>query len=484
MDTHEDDDDPIVAELDVFVSSSLQNQLYMFQYPLRNTQRPVVDEHSYAEVQFKPNAQAVEMKVPLDTTAHNYDAARGEAFAESANLPLTLAPATSSKGRMRTEPDDPVMKPKTFESNTMDYYTLSSTKAPSAKQYAAGFVRNGEVHLTALEGVLQLRPSLNHLDEGDMRAAAADKASKAAERAGDEPPTSTAPASSVVKVQVTKAESAKAAAARKRSYAHMQQQLADEPWIPLTYSHNLSALAQRKRDLLIGQSRLPIVFPLPGHEYLARLHKSDASSLGTSSNKKAHPAMMLTTLAEIKSKPLGEGLRMLLRQAQVLHYKHFSAVVKDGMEHLLLDQLPGLALLVQGCWAARSQLVYPEKSMSYFTGLEAPRLIFARDYVLWRFYHGAPIKRSELMEYGRVPEEDASHMLEQMAVKHSQEFGWILKLQRDQEFMQQHPDVVKRATRDFVDFERTLMRDLNLSHQHKTEVTAIAKRLKAALAAC
>jgi hypothetical protein len=38
---------------------------------------------------------------------------------------------------------------------------------------------------------------------------------------------------------------------------------------------------------------------------------------GTSSNKKAHPAMMLTTLAEIKSKPLVDGLRMLLRQGTV-----------------------------------------------------------------------------------------------------------------------------------------------------------------------
>jgi hypothetical protein len=78
-------------------------------------------------------------------------------------------------------------------------------------------------------------------------------------------------------------------------------------------------------------------------------------------------------------------------------------------------------------------------------------------------------------------------------------------LDRDQEFIQQFGEVVKRTTRDFVDFERVyvvaacllqspsisaglissffrLMRDLKLSHQHKTEVTGIAKKLKAAMA--
>eukprot|EP00730_Choanoeca_flexa_P006081 TRINITY_DN12080_c0_g1_i11.p2 TRINITY_DN12080_c0_g1~~TRINITY_DN12080_c0_g1_i11.p2 ORF type:complete len:270 (+),score=60.66 TRINITY_DN12080_c0_g1_i11:2401-3210(+) len=229
------EDDPIVREMNVFVSTQLREQLYLFQYPLRDAQRPVLHDQTYAEVRFKPSAQAVELKVPLAVNSENYDAPRGEGFAERANIQYEEAPVKSSKSKLNSEPEEPKYKEKTFVDNIMDYHVLSSTRAPSTKQYAIGLVRHGEVHLTAVSGVLQLRPSFSHIDEGDKREAAAEKASKSADKS-DEP--AAAPKATTIKMQVTKAESAKAAAIRKRSYAHFQQQIDDEPWVDLTYSHS------------------------------------------------------------------------------------------------------------------------------------------------------------------------------------------------------------------------------------------------------
>lgn len=63
--------------------------------------------------------------------------------------------------------NDPTRK--LYESNLMDRIKLKSTRAARTGQYAVGYFRNGELHITPIERVLQMRPSLEHVDEHDRR---------------------------------------------------------------------------------------------------------------------------------------------------------------------------------------------------------------------------------------------------------------------------------------------------------------------------
>ena len=44
---------------------------------------------------------------------------------------------------------------------------LRSEKVPPKTHYAIGVLRGGDLHLTPLKGVLQMRPSFAHIDEND-----------------------------------------------------------------------------------------------------------------------------------------------------------------------------------------------------------------------------------------------------------------------------------------------------------------------------
>lgn len=109
----------------------------------------------------------------------------------------------------------------------------------------------------------------------------------------------------------------------------------------------------------------------------------------------------------------------------------------------LLKYLALHAHLIRGCWVARSEIVHPKHSKSFFTRANGERLAAARNYLvslrcggqsspffdlswpfyslcvisthprqLWRLFHESPIHMAELMEYGRIAEEDARPMLE------------------------------------------------------------------------
>ena len=57
-----------------------------------------------------------------------------------------------------------------FQSNVMDKQTLiGSSAVDKTGRYAVGILNDNELHLTQLEGVLSLRPSLGYLDKSDLR---------------------------------------------------------------------------------------------------------------------------------------------------------------------------------------------------------------------------------------------------------------------------------------------------------------------------
>ncbi|KAF5830835.1 DNA-directed RNA polymerase III subunit Rpc5, partial [Dunaliella salina] len=125
----DDEEDVIVRELDVYVSSDTAGaQLGLLSCPLRPPWRKYPYEDLEA-VRMKPNAKRLEMDVPLDTTSANY-AGDDEAHA--------------ARGVQKV--------------------TLRSSPVETKTSMAIGILQDGAFVLAPLEYCLQLRPHLSYLN--------------------------------------------------------------------------------------------------------------------------------------------------------------------------------------------------------------------------------------------------------------------------------------------------------------------------------
>lgn len=196
----------MVREIDIyFCTSQLQGtKVVVLQYPLRPPWRPY-DAGGFSDVRVKPRALKLEMKAALET---------------------------NKQYNKQADPDKRITE-----------VPLTSHLVSTGTTFAVGSVRNGRLFLTPIDGALHMRPSLTHLDGGpavggseqpgaEARAAAA-LADRAKQEEGAGP--STGPGLVPLTVQVRKRENERQAAARLSSYAYLQQQLDEEPWVDLEY---------------------------------------------------------------------------------------------------------------------------------------------------------------------------------------------------------------------------------------------------------
>src|SRR5262249_54847798 len=77
------DDDPVIRTYDIFMTSELAKQLYLFQYPVRSVNKPYIKAHNTCpiEARMKPNSGLLEMDVPIPTGA-NFDEEKGKIWGE------------------------------------------------------------------------------------------------------------------------------------------------------------------------------------------------------------------------------------------------------------------------------------------------------------------------------------------------------------------------------------------------------------------
>lgn len=162
-----EDDDPIIQEIDLFLAKSLAEKLYLFQYPVRPASM-TYDGVPHLSARIKPKQQKVEMDMAINAMSPNYCRSKGEQIA--LNVDGTSNDETS-----------------TYSSKLMDKQTFSSIQAASnSNRYAAAFYRKGEIHLTPLYGILQLRPSFTYLDKADTKFKEREAANDAGDSSQDE----------------------------------------------------------------------------------------------------------------------------------------------------------------------------------------------------------------------------------------------------------------------------------------------------------
>ena len=120
LDGYESEDDPIVREYDVYMTSELAQSLYLFQYPVRSGMKPYTKAQNSCPVdaRLKPKSGLVEVDVPVNV-AVNYDEEKGRVWGDvlrkakqAQEGALTGKGAVGAKGagtkkrRVKNESDD------------------------------------------------------------------------------------------------------------------------------------------------------------------------------------------------------------------------------------------------------------------------------------------------------------------------------------------------------------------------------------------
>ena len=148
-DENPNEDDPVVKNIPVYLSKA--DHCYLYQYPVRPGQMTYDGSH-VVRARVRPVNQQAQLEIAINTKNPNYDASKGEQI------------ALNTDGR-ETGPN------KYFKSSLMDKQLLTGTSpVTSTGRYALAIMDNEELHLTPVEGVLQLRPSLVYLDKSDNTA--------------------------------------------------------------------------------------------------------------------------------------------------------------------------------------------------------------------------------------------------------------------------------------------------------------------------
>ncbi|KAL7753686.1 hypothetical protein RI367_000617 [Sorochytrium milnesiophthora] len=458
VDDHKDVDehnDEIVKEIPVYLSSQLLNHLYLFQYPVRS--KPFTPESQPIAARIKPTAQMVELDLPLQTNAYTYDKLRGEeyGFAMSDEQMKTVY----DTDHMQQQQQQQQQKTHTL----LDKQTLRSSFIPAKTNYMVAVIREDELHLTPIAGTVQLRPSLDYLDQIDQKQRAANrkvheeelKASGAADTKKAVPQ----------QLQLARLETEEMIAARKKSIIYQRKQVEEEPWVKLGYFDETSEEADIVFQRMFCLNRDELRYTSTLASYLEDISPPTVLDVKLPDKDGEQPDVRPGVLSrqDLKLFDLGTQLRALLMNAFILPFERLATVLPNEVTTPeILQHLTSIAVPLHGNWVVKSSLLYRGRRQH------------ARDYLIKLFaddtQHDPPrVSRAEFDRVARLPVEDTLKILQEFAVLQRQAGPalsppyWQLKYPASRDFVILHEDVVQQTWSGFVkgDLQRSLFTQID-----------------------
>ncbi|XP_056153042.1 DNA-directed RNA polymerase III subunit RPC5 [Lampris incognitus] len=436
-----DEDDPIIDEIDVYLAKSLADKLYLFQYPVRPSTM-TYDDVTHLSARIKPKQQKVELELAINTMSPNYCRSKGEQIA--LNVDGTSYDETS-----------------TYSVKMMDKQMFSSIQATTnTSRYAAAVFRKGELHVTPLQGILQMRPSFTYLDKADGK----HKEREAGNEGGDSSQDEAEDDVKAITVRFSRPESEHARQRRIQSYEFLQKKQAEEPWVHLQYHGVKDGRSEHEKQYLFCQSmdatENPELVKTP-KEYLAMLMPPLAEEKVV---KPVGPSNVLS-MAQLRTLPLAEQVKTLMKNVKVIPFANLMGLLASGTDSTsVLRCIQQVALLVQGNWVVKSDVLYPKNSFSPHSGVPAEVLCRGRDFVMWRFTLERSVMRREIAAIIKLPPEDVKEFLEHVAVPRINR-GWEFLLPSDVDFIKKHPDVAHRQHMLWLGIQTKLEKVFNFSKE-------------------
>ncbi|XP_063749935.1 DNA-directed RNA polymerase III subunit RPC5 isoform X1 [Eleginops maclovinus] len=437
-----DDDDPIIEEIDVYLAKSLADKLYLFQYPVRPSNM-TYDDVNHLSARIKPKQQKVELEMAMDTMSPNYCRSKGEQIA--LNVDGTTYEETN-----------------TYSVKMMDKQTFTSIQATTnTSRYAAAVFRKGELHVTPLTGILQMRPSFTYLDKADTKTREREAANEAG---GDSSQDEAEEDVKAITVRFARPESEQARQRRIQSYEFLQKKQAEEPWAHLHYHGVKDGHSEHERQYLFCQSvdasENSELVKTP-KEYLAMLMPPLAEEKVL---KPVGPSNVLS-MAQLRTLPLGEQVKTLMKNVKVMPFANLMGLLASGTDSTAaLRCIQQVALLVQGNWVVKSDVLYPKNTCSPHSGVPAEVLCRGRDFVMWRFTLERSVMRKEIASLIKLPPEDVKEFLEHVAIPRVNR-GWEFLLPTDVEFVKKHTDIAHRQHMLWLGIQSKLEKVFNFSKE-------------------
>ncbi|NXC17279.1 RPC5 polymerase, partial [Corythaeola cristata] len=439
-----EEDDPIIQEIDVFLARSLLEKLYLFQYPIRPSSM-TYDDVTHLSAKIKPKQQKVELEMAIDTLNPNYCRSKGEQIA--LNVDGTCTDETS-----------------TYSSKLMDKQTFCSSQAASnVSRYAAAVYKKGELHLTPLHGILQLRPSFTYLDKADAK----HREREAANEGGDSSQDEAEDDVKQITVRFSRPETEQARQRRVQSYEFLQKRQAEEHWVHLHYYGLKDSRSEHERQYLFSQghglAENTELIKSPS-EYLMMLMPP---SIEEENDKPMAPSNVLS-MAQLKTLPLADQIKILMKNVKVMPFANLMSLLGSGTDSTaVLRCIQQVAMLVQGNWVVKSDVLYPKDTSSPHSGVPAEVLCRGRDFVMWKFTQDRWVVRKEVAAVTKLCPEDVKDFLEHMSVARINK-GWEFMLPYDEDFVKKHPDIVQRQHMLWMGIQAKLEKVYNLLKEHLT----------------
>lgn len=424
-----DDDDPVMQEIPVYLSRTLAEKLFLFQYPIRKSSIGY-DSANVIQSCIKPIHQEVKLELELDTSNPNYDTSKGEQIALNVDG-MSKAPLKQDN---RKQED-----PKYFQGTMMDKQILQSTRAViGCSQYAIAVVNDKELHATPLQGIIHLRPSFGYLDKSDKRAKDESKEKGDGENEDEEEE------AEQVTVKFARQENERLKRLRERSFGYLSKKSAEEPWYYTQYFGRFSEKAELEKAHLYCESALTST----GDTAQMSLARSDYTRLlvppPIQEEYQKQVASDALSLIQLQQMSMVDRVRQLLLRAKIVQFSQLLSLL--GHENDVAGMLRAVqqcAVLVRGNWLVRSDLLYPKDSFSASGKVPAELMCRARDYILHRFTQERFVEQEKLQKITNLGPEEMNEILSQFAKPRSGR-GWELQRPYDNDFITRYPEVLQR----------------------------------------
>ncbi|KAJ9580202.1 hypothetical protein L9F63_004145, partial [Diploptera punctata] len=414
----QEDDDPVIQEIPVYLSKLLADKLFLYQYPVRPRDISS-DNFEVMQSRIKPKHQEVRLELALDTKSPNFDTSKAELIA------LNADGSTNRSEEKKTED-------KLFKNDVMDKQVLESTRALSdTNNCAVAVYHDKELHITPLQGIVHLRPSFGYLDMSDKRAKEEAKEQGEGDVSGEEDEEA-----KQVTVKFARQENDRVKRARERSFGYLSKKSAEEAW----YYTQYHAISTEKAELERGK-----LYCVKTDDKVDELNltTSDYMKYLITTDDTDDSKCDVVSLKSLKLLPLVEQVRTLLKEESVLEYELVTLLDQSSDMAGLLRIVQQVAVLVQGNWVIRSDILYPKDTASKINGVAAELMCRGRDHILYQFTQMQHVDRIKESAVIKLPREEIQEILEQVSMQKPKQ-GWQLKLPFDKDFISRYPEVVQR----------------------------------------
>ncbi|KYM96604.1 DNA-directed RNA polymerase III subunit RPC5 [Cyphomyrmex costatus] len=346
------------------------------------------------------------MELSMDTlNKHSYDYAMGK----------QLALKTSEKS---TENDEIV-----FDGELMDKVVLTSERTLSdCSNFAVGIFQDGELYITPLKTMLQMKLQCDYLDENNRNGM------KNTGEDDDEEENNPIP----VKVTFARHLPDNVKKLQEQSFQHHHRKSQEERWIHTKYIPAYDEQAESTRMEMFCSSEESINnLNLDQINYLHLLVPQipDECYLQSTSEDQIDLHRILTL-------PLLDQIRTIVKQVRVISFAKLCEILSEHDTTTILRYLQQVAMLVQGNWIVNSELIYPKDSLSPQNNT-SEFMCRARDYILLLFTEQQYLNRKSISSVIKLPSEEINQIFTELGTNESGK-GWKLKEPLNWDFYKRH----------------------------------------------